>query len=187
MRRLLIKSGMVVRMDRSVPDLARGDVLIGGDRILDVAPAIQADDAEVIDAGNAIVMPGFVDAHLHTWQTCLRGIAADWTIPEYLHTMHAAIAPAFAPGDIYISNLMGALSQLDAGTTTLVDWCHNNPTPAHTDAAIDALEESGIRAVFLHARQSPIRDRARGISARSRTPAASSSVSRAGGSPPAMR
>jgi len=155
MARVLIKSGAIVTMDRSVPDLVRGDLLIENDRILALAPAIDAGDAEVIDAADCIVMPGFVDAHLHTWQTCPRGIAADWTIPAYLHTMHAAIAPAFGPNDIYISTLMGALNQLNCGTTTLVDWCHNNPTPAHTDRAIDALEESGIRAVFLHGSPKP--------------------------------
>ena len=155
MHRLLIKSGIIVTMDRSVPDLERGDILIEDQRIVAVAPAIETDGAEIIDAQHAIVMPGLVDAHLHTWQTCLRGIAADWTIPEYLHTMHAAIAPAFRPEDIYISTLMGALNQLDGGVTTLVDWCHNNPTPAHTDAAIDALEQSGIRAVFLHGSPKP--------------------------------
>jgi 5-methylthioadenosine/S-adenosylhomocysteine deaminase len=155
MRRLLIKSGTIVTMDPSVPDLDRGDVLIEGDRIAAIERAIEVDDVEVIDAQRAIVMPGLIDAHLHTWQTCLRGIAADWTIPQYLHTMHAAIAPAFSPDDIHVSNLMGALNQLDCGTTTLADWCHNNPTPAHTDAAIDALEESGIRAVFLHGSPKP--------------------------------
>ena len=155
MSRLLVKSGSIVTADPRVPDLERGDLLIENDRIAAIAPAIDAPDAEVIDASRAIVMPGLVDAHLHTWQTCLRGIASDWTIPEYLHTMHASVAPAFRPEDIHVSTLMGALNQLDGGVTTLVDWCHNNPTPAHTDAAIDALEESGIRAVFLHGSPKP--------------------------------
>ena len=84
MARVLINSGAIVTMDRSVPDLIRGDLLIENDRILALAPAIDAADAEVIDATDCIVMPGFVDAHLHTWQTRLRGIAADWTIPQYL-------------------------------------------------------------------------------------------------------
>ena len=44
---------------------------------------------------------------------------------------------------------------MDAGTTTLFDWCHNNPTPEHTDAGIDALEESGIRALFGHGTPKP--------------------------------
>src|SRR5882757_9614885 len=155
MSRLLIKSGTVVTIDRGIPDLPTGDVLIEDDRIVAVAPVIAADDAEVIDAAHRIVMPGFVNAHQHTWQTALRGIAANWTIPEYLHNMHAAIAPAFAPDDIHVSTLVGALNQINCGTTTLVDWCHNNPTPAHTERAIDALQESGIRAVFLHGSPKP--------------------------------
>ena len=154
MNRLLIKSGIVVTLDPSVPDLRRGDVLIEVDRIAAIAPEIRA-EAPVLDAAGMIVMPGLVNAHQHTWQTCLRGIAADWTILEYLHTMHASIAPAFRPDDIYVSTLAGALNQLNSGTTTLVDWCHNNPTPAHSDRAIDALQESGIRAVFLHGSPKP--------------------------------
>jgi len=154
MNRLLIKSGIVVTLDPSVPDLRRGDVLIEADRIAAIAPEIRA-EAPVLDAAGMIVMPGLVNAHQHTWQTCLRGIAADWTILEYLHTMHASIAPAFRPDDIYVSTLAGALNQLNSGTTTLVDWCHNNPTPAHSDRAIDALQESGIRAVFLHGSPKP--------------------------------
>jgi 5-methylthioadenosine/S-adenosylhomocysteine deaminase len=155
MSRILIRSGMVVTMDSTVHDLPCGDILIEAERIVAIAPRLEATEAEVIDAENCIVMPGFVNAHLHTWQTCLRGVASDWTIPEYLHNMHASIAPSFRPDDIYISNLVGALNQIDSGTTTLVDWCHNNPSPMHSDCAIDGLQESGIRAVFLHGSPKP--------------------------------
>jgi cytosine/adenosine deaminase-related metal-dependent hydrolase len=155
MARTLIKSGMIVTMDERIPDLGRGDVLVEDGCIAAIAAEIEAADAEIIDAARCIVMPGLVNAHLHTWQTALRGVAADWTIPEYLHTMHAAIAPGFTPADIFISTLVGALNQLGSGVTTLVDWCHNNPTPAHSDAGIDALIDSGIRAVFLHGSPKP--------------------------------
>lgn len=142
-------------MDARAGDVGQGDVLIEDDRIAAIAPHIDAGDAEVIDAAQMIVMPGFVNAHIHTWQTALRGIAGDWTIPEYLHNMHAGLAPSFTPEDIFISNLVGALNQLNSGVTTLVDWCHNNPSPAHTDAAIEGLGEPGIRAVFLHGSPKP--------------------------------
>src|SRR5690242_9674557 len=152
---LLLKGGIVVSMDPAIGTLT-GDVLIDGERIAAIGPHLQAPgDAEIVDAAGMIVMPGFVNAHLHTWQTALRGIASDWTIPEYLHNMHAGIAPSFRPDDIFASTLIGALSQLDAGTTTLVDWCHNNPTPDHTDRDVDALVESGIRAVFMHGSPKP--------------------------------
>src|ERR1700730_8191586 len=155
MARTLIKSGTVVTMDEHVPDLPRGDVLVEDGRIAAIGAEIDAADAEIIDAAQCIVMPGLVNAHLHTWQTALRGVAADWTIAHYLHAMHAAIAPGFLPADIFVSTLVGALNQLNSGVTTLVDWCHNNPTPAHTDAGIDALVDSGIRAVFLHGSPKP--------------------------------
>ena len=102
-----------------------------------------------------IVMPGLVNGHLHTWQSALRGIAADWTVARYMQAMHRGLATLYRPEDIHIANLMGALNQINGGVTTLVDWCHNNPTPEHTDAAIEGLAESGIRAVFLHGSPKP--------------------------------
>lgn len=130
------------------------DLLIEGDCIAAIGK-IPASGAEVIDATGFIVIPGLVNAHLHTWQTALRGIAADWSLAEYLRKMHAGLATVFTPRDLHIATLVGALNQLNCGTTTLVDWCHNNPTPEHDDAAIDALHESGIRAAFFHGSPKP--------------------------------
>ena len=102
-----------------------------------------------------IVMPGIIDSHIHTWQTGIRGIAGDWTMGQYLRGMHANLATGFKPEDIYLGNLAGALTQINGGVTTLFDWSHNNPTPDHTDAAIDGLIESGVRAVFGHGSPKP--------------------------------
>src|SRR5262245_12657962 len=155
MDRILIKGGPIVTMDPSIGDLANGDVLIERDRIIAVAPRIAADEAEVIDASHMVVLPGLINGHLHTWQTALRGLAADWSVAEYMQAMHRGLATLFHPEDIHVANLMGALNQINNGVTTLVDWCHNNPTPAHTDAAIQGLEGSGIRAMFLHGSPKP--------------------------------
>lgn len=153
--RTLIRGGTVLSMDAKVGDLRAGDVLVEGATIREIAPRVEAPDAEVVDAAGCIVIPGLVNAHQHTWQTCLRGVAGNWTILEYFRHVHAGLATKFRPEDIRISNLCGALNQINCGTTTLVDWCHNNPTPAHTDAAIDGLEESGIRAAFFHGSPKP--------------------------------
>ena len=151
----LIRGGIVVSMDPAIGDLRRGDVLVEGDRIQAVAERIDAPGAEVIDASGCIVLPGLVNAHQHTWQTALRGVAGNWTILEYFHHVHAGLATKFRPEDIYIATLVGALNQMNCGATTLVDWCHNNPTPEHTDRAVDALAESGIRAAFFHGSPKP--------------------------------
>ena len=157
MKRILIRGGAIISMDKRVRDLPRGDLLIENDKIAAVTRRIDAPTgAEVIDATDMIVLPGFVNAHLHTWQSGLRGIGGDWAVPQYMSSMHRGLAMHFRPEDIYIANLMGALTSINSGITTLVDWCHNNPTPDHTDAAIDGLEESGIRAMFLHGSPKPI-------------------------------
>src|SRR6266540_6230947 len=156
MPKLLIKGATVITMDARAPDLPTGDILVEDGYIAALGNDLAAPDgAELIDASGMIAAPGLINAHLHTWQTALRGVAADWTMPQYLRAMHAGLATLFKPADIYLGNLMGALNQINCGTTTLIDWCHNNPTPDHTDAAIDGLMESGIRAVFLHGSPKP--------------------------------
>ena len=155
MARTLIKGGFVLTMDDDIGDFRKGDVLVDGDRIARVGRSLRAPGATVIDAADMIVMPGFVNAHIHTWQTGIRGVAGNWSIPEYLRTMHAQIAPRYTPNDTYLANLVGALNQIGLGATTIFDWCHNNATPAHTDAAIAGLKEAGIRALFGHGSPKP--------------------------------
>jgi cytosine/adenosine deaminase-related metal-dependent hydrolase len=154
MAQTLIRGATVITMDRQ-GDLPVADILVCNDRIEAIAPAIQADDAEVVDATGSIVIPGLVNAHMHTWQTALRGVAANWTLLEYFRKMHAGLATAFAAEDLFIATRMGALNQLNCGTTTLADWCHNNPTPEHNDAAVEGLLTTGIRAAFFHGTPKP--------------------------------
>ncbi len=152
--RTLIRGATVITLDAQ-GDLPRADVLVTDDHITDIAPALQVDDAELVDASGCIVIPGLVNAHMHTWQTALRGLAANWTLLEYFQKMHAGLATVFEPDDLYIDTMVGALNKLNCGTTTLADWCHNNRTPAHNDAAIQGLLESGIRAAFFHGTPKP--------------------------------
>ena len=152
--RTLIRGATVITMD-ALGDLPTGDILITGDTLTEIAPLIRADAAHVVDARGCIVIPGLVNAHMHTWQTALRGLAANWTLLEYFQKMHSGLAAVFTPDDLYIATLVGAWNQLNCGTTTLADWCHNNRTPAHNDGAIAGLLESGIRAAFFHGTPKP--------------------------------
>jgi cytosine/adenosine deaminase-related metal-dependent hydrolase len=154
MTRTLIQGATVITMDKAGV-LPQADILVTDNRITEIAATIRADDAETIDAKGCIVIPGLINAHMHTWQTALRGVAANWTLPEYFKKMHAGLATAFLPEDLHIATLVGALNQLNCGTTTLADWCHNNRTPAHNDAAVAGLLESGIRAAFFHGTPKP--------------------------------
>jgi cytosine/adenosine deaminase-related metal-dependent hydrolase len=151
----LFKGAAVISMDPKIGVLAKGDVLIKKDKIVAVGKRLKAGKAKVVDASDRIIMPGFVDAHLHTWQTGIRGIAGNWSIMDYVRNMHANLATRYSAKDTYLGNLIGALNQINCGVTSVLDWCHNNHTPAHSDAAIDGLKEAGIRALFCHGTPKP--------------------------------
>jgi 5-methylthioadenosine/S-adenosylhomocysteine deaminase len=152
--RKLIKGGTILSMDPSIGELSVGDVLIQGDQIVKIGPGLDGGEGlEVIDATGMIVMPGFVDTHRHIWEGVLRNIGTDVPLEgrtSYISFVLHKLAPAFRPEDAYVGNLVSALGAIDAGITTLLDWSHIQGSPAHTDAVVQALEDSGMRAVFAY-------------------------------------
>lgn len=146
MQDLLIKNGFVLTQDDNRREL-RGDLLIREGQIQEIASSIES-DALYIDASGCAVLPGFVDTHRHTWQTALRGMAAGDDLRGYQAKIQGRFGARFTPDDVYAGNLLGAYSAGQSGITTLCDESHVQNSSAHTDAAVQALYDSGIRAVF---------------------------------------
>lgn len=148
--RTLFKAGTILTLDAKVPNLARGDVLVQDGRIAAVGPALQADDAFVIDAAGHIVMPGMVYAHHHMWLGVMRRMMPNVDdLFAYIDVVAEQLGAHYRPLDMYLSTRLTAAASLDAGITTIVDACHSSRSPEHTDAALDALEASGIRALHM--------------------------------------
>jgi 5-methylthioadenosine/S-adenosylhomocysteine deaminase len=137
-------------MDAAIGDQPDCDVLIEDGTIVSVEPGLAVADAVVIDATGTVVIPGFVDTHRHTWTTVLRAAQPDSTLAEYVAVMHDALGGFFRPQDIYAGTLLGAWEALNAGITTVLDYAHLNPTVEHAEAGIQALRETGIRALYAH-------------------------------------
>ncbi len=148
--RTLLQNGCVITVDKQIGNFQRADVLIEGTKIAAVGPDLSVSDAEVIDASNMIIMPGFVDTHRHMWESILRNISANGTLDNYFPDIMGVLAPVYRPQDAYAANLIGALGAIEAGVTTVLDWSHIQNSPEHSDACIRSLQESGIRAVFAH-------------------------------------
>lgn len=148
--RMLIRGATIVSMDANVGNLAKGDILIANGAIAAIGPNLDAGGAEVIDAVGMIAIPGFVDTHRHSWEGQLRRINPNAaSLGDYSNATHLSFAKAYRPRDIYVGNMITALGCIDAGITTLVDDSHNSRSAEHSDAAVDALLDSGIRAVHV--------------------------------------
>src|ERR1700733_9321894 len=149
-QRTLFKGGIVVTMDKQTPNLPQGDVLVEGERIAAVGTDIQADGAAIVDATDCIVMPGLIDAHHHAWLGVMRRLMPDVDdLFAYFDLVAETLGVHYRPIDMYVSTKLTAVASLDAGVTTIIDACHNSRSPGHTDAALDALEGAGIRALHM--------------------------------------
>ena len=146
----LIQNGTVVSLDPDIGTQDDADVLIENGVIAEIGAGLSANNAEVIDASNHIVLPGFVDSHIHMAQTQVRGIAGDWSLMgEYFEHMLGNITGLYQPEDHYLGGLFGAFEKLYTGTTTALDWSYPN-TLEHGERAIDALKDAGLRAVYTY-------------------------------------
>ena len=164
-RRYIIRGGAVMSMDPQVGDFAEADVLVEGKKIVAVGPNLRASGAAVIDARGRVVMPGFIDTHHHQAWTAIRSAIPDSILiddgtetasAEQNYFENVLAGPAgttgfarhYRPQDVYISELFGGLSQLDAGVTTVLDISQIHHSQQHSDAVIEALRDTGRRAML---------------------------------------
>src|SRR5499426_1029776 len=171
-RRYVIRNGYVMTMEPGTPgadsafgEFIEGDVLVEGKTIKAIGKNLQAGNAAEIDARGKVVMPGFIDTHHHQSWTAIRSAIPDSILIDdgtgtasaeqnYFANVLAGptgttgFARHYRPQDVYVSELFGGLSQLDAGVTTVLDISQIHHSPAHSDAAIHALFDTGRRAAF---------------------------------------
>lgn len=140
--RYVLKGGRVLTMDASFegPDVC--DLLVDDGCIEALGDNLPASGAEVIDARNMIIMPGFVEVHWHMWNSIWRGLAHD--APGYfgLHRL----APLYSAEDHYNAVRYAATEAINAGVTTCHDWANALRGPEDDIAEARALADTGIRA-----------------------------------------
>jgi 5-methylthioadenosine/S-adenosylhomocysteine deaminase len=143
----LIKNGATITCDPSLGTLPRADILVRRGTIERVAPDIDADGVEVIDASDMIVMPGLIDTHYHMWSALGRNYLADGF--EYFPAK-AATSALYTPEDFYNSIMLAMAELANNGVTTVHNWAHNVRSPAHADAELRAHRDSFLRARYAY-------------------------------------
>jgi 5-methylthioadenosine/S-adenosylhomocysteine deaminase len=147
---VLVRGGHLLTMDSALGDLPAGDIHIRDGAILAIGPNLTAPGAQVIEARDMIVLPGYVDTHWHLWATALRLVVrADDPRDGYFPTT-LRVGRHCTPQDAAIGVRLGVAEGLLSGITTVHDWSHNTVTPEHADAEIQALRDVGVRARFSY-------------------------------------
>lgn len=147
----LLTGGYVATMDDALGDFPGGAVLVVDGKIAAVGKAEDLEipsDAEIIETTGGVVMPGMVDTHRHTCMSLMRGIGADQSLLQYLSNCFIRYLPATNAEDLRLAALVGALEAIDGGVTTILDPADSCRSHAHSEAALQGLEDAGIRAFF---------------------------------------
>jgi cytosine/adenosine deaminase-related metal-dependent hydrolase len=142
--RFLIRGGCVLTLGTKTPNFLRADVLVDDGRIVEAGPGLHARDAQTVDATDAIVMPGFVDTHRHTWRSLFRNLGD--RAPD---DPAAGIGVHYGPDELYAATLIGLLGAVEAGITTVVDWPEIGAGDGAAEAVLQAHADAGVRTVLV--------------------------------------
>lgn len=138
--KILIKHAQIVNPNAQE---IRGDVLIEDAHIKQIGRFEAGPVDKIINAVGKTLIPGFIQTHIHLCQTLFRGQADDLELMEWLrHRIWPLEAHHDYPSN-YWSAMLGIGELIEGGTTAIVDM----ETVHHTQAAFDALSQSGLRAL----------------------------------------
>lgn len=142
MNPLLIKNGLLVTVNNN-SDVYTGDILIKDGIISKIEENLYEDTAEIFDASDYIVTPGFVQTHVHLCQTLFRNLADDLSLLDWLQKKIWPMEGKHTPESLRLSTQMGISELLLGGTSTILDM----GTVHHMNVVFEEIEKSGIRAV----------------------------------------
>ncbi|GAA4707763.1 5'-deoxyadenosine deaminase [Brevibacillus fulvus] len=139
---ILIKQAQIMTMNAENA-VFYGDVLIDGDRIKQLGSELRIPAERVIEAKGKVLLPGFVQTHIHLCQTLFRGRADDLELLDWLKQRIWPLEAAHDEESVYYSAMLGIGELIRSGTTTILDM----ETVHHTESAFRAIAETGLRAI----------------------------------------
>lgn len=145
----LLKRATVLRFDDAFTIHEECDIVVRDGRIAAIGhnAGAGAPDDRTIDAQGLVLLPGLVNAHTHSPENFARGRDDGSVLDEWLPAVWSHI-DALEPREVYIAALLGAAEMLRSGATAVVDHFRQTPmSPAAIDAAAQAYEDAGMRAV----------------------------------------
>ncbi|MGD8625441.1 MAG: putative aminohydrolase SsnA [Anaerolineae bacterium] len=156
---MLITHGTLVPMGASDEIVADGALYIEEGRIVELGASAELEarypDAERLDAGGRLVMPGIICAHTHFYGTFARGMALGGepasNFPEILEKLWWRLDKALWAEDVRYSALVCLVDAIRHGTTTLIDHhASQGSILGSLDQIAGAVDEAGVRACLCY-------------------------------------
>ncbi|QUV83752.1 5'-deoxyadenosine deaminase [Chloracidobacterium aggregatum] len=119
-----------------------GDLYVQDGRITHLGKVPETAD-ETLDASGCVVIPGFVQSHIHLCQTLFRGAADDLELLDWLKTRIWKFEAAHTPDSLRVSAQLAIAEMMSGGTTCAMTM----ESIHHTEAALEVVAETGFRAV----------------------------------------
>jgi 5-methylthioadenosine/S-adenosylhomocysteine deaminase len=146
---ILVEHAVVVTMDPARRILLDGSVLIDGERIVQVGRAAdvkpQKAPDRVIDGRGRLVLPGFIDTHVHLSEHLSRGLIPDEVpVDRYVPDWYVPLYAAITPEEEAAAAQLACLEMLRTGTTT---FCEAG-TLFDVSAVTQAVDAVGLRAIL---------------------------------------
>lgn len=152
---ILVGNGLVITRDDNNTLIENGAVLIDGKVIKEIGEtnALKAKypEAEFKDAKGRLIMPGFINAHMHYYSTFARGMSTDSPpailFSQVLKGLWWRMDKKLTMDDVYYSALAPMVDQIKCGVTTAVD---HHASPYAVEGSLfkiaEAAKEVGIRS-----------------------------------------
>ena len=149
---LIIRNAEIFTMDHDRRRIDRGSLAVQGDRIArieqaDLAKSCFAD--QVIDAEGMILFPGFIDTHIHIFQSFLKGLGADHRLIEWLNLSALPYGRIMTPRQHELAARLACMEALKSGCTTICEFFYTNQDPELAHGCIEGMRSTGIRSVFI--------------------------------------
>lgn len=149
--RILIKNGLILTLDNEDHIYEGYDLLVEDGVITQLDRAISVSTTKVdkvIDAADKLVMPGLVNAHLHSYDGYMKGLWEDLPLEVWFPYANLGVRRPLTQREIYVRTLLVATDMLRTGTTAAYDVCTLVPLNQESvNAVMSAYRDVGIRAI----------------------------------------
>ena len=149
---LIIRNATIQTMDECNRVIDHGTVAIRGDMIAWLGPGDPPDNVQAlqeIDADGMILLPGFVDTHIHIFQSFLKGLGADHRLIEWLNLSALPYGRIMTPRQHRLAAQLACMEALKSGCTSICEFFYTNQDPELAHACIEGMQSTGIRSVFI--------------------------------------